>query len=170
MTIVQRYLRSNIEAESSSSAIHTVVKGVWLSLRYRDLYQELKSGVDSTLQLLEGLRDLGRELLTLDPPSDIHRMASELERVCDGFLSGEPSTATPGSVLSTDRLLRYEGRVELEHLIDLAGELDALRSMADAPSSSDGSCPSSWTPEHSSWRSRDSTIPSFDRRSQTRWT
>jgi len=131
MTIVQRYLRSNIEAESSSSPIHTAVKGVWLSLRYRDLYQELKSGVDSTLQFLKGLRDQGRELLALDPPTDIHLMASELERVCDGFLSGEPSTATSGSVLSTDRLLRNEGRVELEHLIDLAGELDALRSMAD---------------------------------------
>ena len=132
MTFVQRYLRSNIERGRPFATVRTVVEGLWLSLRYRDLYKELKAGVGDTLRLLESLRAQGRRLLSLDPPSAIHAMASELVRTSDTFLSEGLSNRAAPSLLRSDRRLRYDGRVEIESLIDLVAELDSLRAMAAA--------------------------------------
>jgi DNA mismatch repair ATPase MutS len=128
---LRRYLDSNIAVGARTGPPATSLNALWFSLRYGDLYSELKAGVASSDELVETLLRSTVELLSLSPPPLVSSLAEDLLVCCERCAA----SSIPGSaatVLARDHFLRGRGRQSLLDLTNRFGELDALRSMGRA--------------------------------------
>ena len=127
---VQRYADSNLQLSRTTGQVGAFFEGLWFRARYRDLYREVREGVQQTGRLLAHATAVGRALTALDLPPVLDDLAHQLLAKGRDLpdLDGSSSTAR---VMQADSALRGDGLAALNGLIELLGELDALQSMAD---------------------------------------
>lgn len=132
---VDRYLRSNFATITSTSGVAFWIEATWVRARYPDLYRAaVEGGLSLGLvwrrmtRIAEGLRSA---------PALLARMAKEIQAFADDEGTGElikyvqrGDTGSWGQVLAADRIARHEARGSVGRILQLAHELDALRSMA----------------------------------------
>ncbi len=128
---MQRYLASNVVVSRAGRGAVNTVEARWFSLRYRAPYREVREGVASTRTLLRTSIESARAILSVDPPSEVRSLASELLAACADALA-EDGGSSPEDILRQDRFFRRSGSELLERVVTAIGELDALRSMARA--------------------------------------
>jgi DNA mismatch repair ATPase MutS len=128
---VERYLASNIQVPAATGPIHAFAEAIWLSVRYRDLFREMRAGVQATRAVLLNVERLARQVLAERPPPRAEESAREMIEICH-VLSHHAAARSRGDVVRADHALRGPERVKLIRVIDLLAELDALRSMARA--------------------------------------
>ncbi len=128
---LKHYIDSNVVLSRPAGGAVEMVQARWFAFRNSEAYREMKEGVISTLFLLRSAFDGGRVILGLDPPSEVHRLATDLVAACEACLRPE-GNRSPEDIRRLDRFFRGPGRGSLEKIVACIGELDALRSMARA--------------------------------------
>jgi DNA mismatch repair ATPase MutS len=128
---VERYLASNIQVPPAAGRIRAFAEALWLSVRYRDLYREMRAGVQATRAVLLNVERLARQVLAEGPPPRAEELAREMTEICHA-LSHHAAARSRWDVVRADHALRDPERAKLTRVIDLLAELDALRSMARA--------------------------------------
>lgn len=128
---VASYVRSNIVLRATWP-LAARVEQAWMAIRYRDLLRELELGVQNTVALFTYVAQASESIITHGPPLLLLEIAQGLHATADLVLRARSETT---SLLDTDRVLRRRCRERIEQALDLLGELDALRAMADATES-----------------------------------
>jgi DNA mismatch repair ATPase MutS len=128
---VEHYLSSNIQAVEDSGRLRTLADAVWLAVRYRDIYREMREGVEAARDLLRRADRAAGSILALGPPALLEELATELAAACETLSPSLVGGYAPATVRA-DRLLRETGQEVLVRVVSILGELDALRSMARA--------------------------------------
>ena len=122
---VERYTRSNVMASRSSKA-WARIQELWMRVRYPGALAEVKEGWTALRHLSAFGTMLAASLLRDDPPALLERLGERLARS-----TGEVDRALgSGPLLHADRIVREELRDEVLEIIEILGELDALRAMA----------------------------------------
>ncbi len=128
---VARYLTSNIQVPSAAGPIRALVEALWMSLRYRDLYREVRAGVQATRALILNVERLARHVMAESPPAQAEELVREITKLC-GVLSHHAAARSRRDFVRADHALRGSARAELARMLDLVADLDALGSMARA--------------------------------------
>lgn len=124
----RRYLGSNIDLGDASSRIGDLVRVPWLRIREGELCRELVDGVQAAAEFVEHCAQLGRSLVAMQPPSGVALLAEGLLRVTSELVDiGRPSSLY--QCIRADRALRLGPEKPVTQLLELLGELDALRTM-----------------------------------------
>ncbi len=124
---VDRYLRSNVLI-SSHSRVGIRLEELWMSVRYRDLLREIRTGVEVTRELLSAASRVSSGLLAAAPPTHLQEFGARLGELLSPILEGLGASST---VLGADRVLRIESAEEVREALLILGQLDALYSMAE---------------------------------------
>jgi DNA mismatch repair protein MutS len=128
----QTYLNANFTAARSSGQGLTI-ESYWIHLRYRDIYNEARAGVDSTFEFLQQHERFFEALQSLTLPPLLYDLLFEMR----AFAAREELTpprrrsALAPRVFRLDQRLRGPGKRFLQLLIEATFELEALVSMAD---------------------------------------
>lgn len=124
----QRYLGSNIDLGDQSSELEDLLRIPWLRIREDELCRELIDGVRAASEFVLHCGQLGRSLAALHPPRVVADLAESLIRVTtDISIAGPPSSLY--HCIRADRELRLRDDKPVSRLLELLGELDALRTM-----------------------------------------
>jgi DNA mismatch repair protein MutS len=121
--VVQRYLESNIQIGRGHA-----VGWLRLTVRYRDVLRELRAGVFDTGVWLREVLAGARSLLALNPPELLRSLGDELTDLC--LVLPSAAHARVWKTERLDRTYRLGEKAAIDRLIEIVGELDALRSMA----------------------------------------
>jgi DNA mismatch repair protein MutS len=128
LAAVDGYLRSNISV-GGDFPLGRRVEHVWIAVRYRDVFAELREGVRATGGLFRRLAELCRSIEGHAPPGLLAEMTGAVGRAAEAVLlvgGGQ------GDVPGVDRTLRGGLRDDIRGALDAVAELDALASMARA--------------------------------------
>jgi hypothetical protein len=125
---IEGYLASNIDLGGRHSLGRDLTHSVWLPLGDRDLRRELTDGVAACSDLLSASEVLARALLASGPPPMVQSLAEGILTLRNA-LGWVRRTPFLFSTIRTDRALRTEALERTRDLVDLLGELDALRTM-----------------------------------------
>lgn len=126
LEVVDRYLRSSIEV-NAAFPLGERVEYFWVAVRYRDVLQELRDGVNETLALFRHLARLGRSIEDCAPPPLISELVAELQSVAQSVLRAQ---AGSGNLLRVDRAYRGALGEGIRRAFWAVAELDALNAMA----------------------------------------
>lgn len=124
---VSRYAQSNIVVESRTD-VGAYLEKYWLSISHPDLIRELDLGITATRGLFTHVIQLCREIEGLDPPALLRTLVSRLNEIATTVLG----ICADGSLLKQDRALRGLVKPQIVEALEIAGELDAIQSMATA--------------------------------------
>jgi len=128
LAAVDGYLRSNISV-AGDFPLGRRVEHVWIAVRYRDVFTELREGVRATGALFRRLAELCRSVEGHAPPGLVAALTGAVGRAAEAvLLAGGGQGDVPGA----DRTLRVELRDDIRGALDAVAELDALASMARA--------------------------------------
>jgi DNA mismatch repair ATPase MutS len=130
---VHRYLNSPYDVASRRKGRAFLIETWWVRLRYRDLVRQAREGVATSLRLFRELRSLLDRVVHHHPPGEIRRpvegMLALLERL-------DPAEVPGGNglwgFLKVDLHFRHRRKADLERLLELLSDLDALCGMARA--------------------------------------
>ncbi|UCC25425.1 MAG: hypothetical protein JSU98_17140 [Gemmatimonadales bacterium] len=121
----ERYIRSNVLVSRAGRA-RARIDELAMRVRYRSVLAELRAGQAALRDLTAFGRTLASRLLENGPPPLLRRFGERLTRA-----TGDVDQALgSGPLLHADRIVREDLRDELLEIIEILGELDALRSMA----------------------------------------
>lgn len=129
---VVRYLDSNIETSDAVGPGRQSLEGLWLSVRYKELYRELKEGVATTLQLGSEIERARRRIESGDPPPLLVELLGELHDLLATAIPPWVGARSHRDVVAADRHFRTAGREALRRTMEVFGEVEALRAMAAA--------------------------------------
>ena len=92
---VERYAASNLQISRTTGRASAFLDGLWFRTRYRDLYREVREGVQQTGRLVTFAAGVGGALTALDLPPVLDELVRQLlSRVRDlPRLDGSSSTA-----------------------------------------------------------------------------
>jgi len=128
LAAVDGYLRSNISV-GGDFPLGRRMEHVWIAVRYRDVFTELREGVRATEVLFRRLSELCRSVERHAPPGLVAGITGAVGRAAQAVL---PVGSGRGDVPGADRRLRGELRDEIRGALDAVAELDALAAMARA--------------------------------------
>lgn len=129
------YLTSNVIVASERREPMLAYRWFVMRWRARDAWQELQDGVCLTIRLVAQLSTFREQILALSPPAYIRLWVDEMAAILGHAEIAEVARGElprGGCVLALDRRLRGDCRGALERLIELLGEFEALRAMAQA--------------------------------------
>lgn len=124
----RRYLSSNIDLGDGSSGLRDLARIPWLRIREDELCRELVDGVQAAAEFVEHCGQLGRSLASMSLPEGVAVLAQALVEGASRLASvGRPSSLY--HCMRADRVLRLGTGRPVSRLLELIGELDALRTM-----------------------------------------
>ncbi len=130
---VRWYLDSSWEVGTWKRRGVLILDSIWVSLKYRELLQYAKHGVQATRNLVGQVVAMIEALNQPDPPPEVAALTSELSTIVDRVgLDGVEREAKAWQILETDQRVRGSFRADLHRMIEILFELDALCAMADA--------------------------------------
>jgi hypothetical protein len=130
---VTAYLESSWDSGSHGTGLRFVLEAVLVSIRYPDLLRHAREGVANTRRFVGLLVRFLRRIESKDPPPEVARPVSNLLALIDRLqLEKLGGGRRPWTVFRADRFLRMERRGDMQRLLHLVSELDALMAMAEA--------------------------------------
>ena len=137
LATAEQHLQSGLPLLNAGNPIELILQGLEIRFGDNKQYWKIMNGVDRTLRMVRSLQRLAARADLLDAPGDLGDVMSELRTLINRppFLALPPEGAGELSVwrlMRIDRMLRDDERKAVERLLELAFEIDALVSMADA--------------------------------------
>jgi len=127
---VRAYLDSTWDVGSRARGFRFVLESILVAIRYRALFQLALRGVGMTRHLLGELSLFLDDVDDKEPPEEIRSLMDTLRDLLDRLEPGSAGKARrPWSVFKADRFFRILGRSEVERLLQVLWELDALMAM-----------------------------------------
>lgn len=123
----ERYIRSNVLV-SRGGTLRARLDHLSMLLRYRGVLGEIKEGQAAVRDLSAFAATVASTLVMDNPPPLLEHLGNRLARATDRV--EEALRSAP--LLRADRLIREELFEEVLEIVEILGELDALRSMAVA--------------------------------------
>jgi DNA mismatch repair ATPase MutS len=123
------YLDSNIQRPAASRTWRDGPRAIWLAVRYRTVYREIKNGVSATASLLRQadgfLARIGAEEAPATFRSDLLEVREQLGEA-EMRRAMSPGAAGPFTTYRRDRIFRSTRVAAVRRVVDLAGQVDAL--------------------------------------------
>jgi DNA mismatch repair protein MutS len=132
---LERYLHSNYELQGNTHSLPFLFEAAVIRFGYRDMYHQIAGGVSIAANVLHALRKFTTNDALRAAPGDLGHILVELGELlaivsAKGVLCEIPPRRF-ALLLKTDGILRAELRPQLDRLLQLVYELDALVAMAD---------------------------------------
>ena len=109
-----------------------ILDSIWVSLKYRELLQYAKHGVQATRNLVAQTAAMLDVLGQSDPPPEVADLTSELGAIVDRVgLDSVEREVKAWQILETDQRVRGSFRADLHRMTEILFELDALCAMAN---------------------------------------
>ncbi len=129
---VRWYLDSSWEVGTWKRRGVLILDSIWVSLKYRELLQYAKHGVQATRNLVGQVGAMLEALNQSDPPPAVADLTSELSAIVERIaLHRVEREVKAWQILETDQRIRGSFRDDLHRLVEILFQLDALCAMAD---------------------------------------
>jgi len=129
---VRWYLDSSWEVGTWKRRGVLILDSIWVSLKYRELLQYAKHGVQATRNLVGQVGAMLEVLNQSDPPPAVAEFTSELSAIIERVaLFRIEREVKAWQILETDQRIRGSFREDLHRLVEILFEIDALCAMAD---------------------------------------
>jgi len=131
---LETYLNSKVAAIRTTLRLDAFLESLWVRIRYKAEYGEVEAGIQYVTKFLTYMTQVV-DLLPEKSPRPLRQLRDRIQSVLKStnlVRARSMVKRSPFAVLRADHVFRRTARRELEQLITLLGELDALWAMSDA--------------------------------------